>query len=270
VKYAISSTWHYRLSTPLPVKGAQLPDQFEQLARWNCHYVELARTDLLQICQGLRLDISQMLEDAGVHVAAITSSTEDGQGWGRKDLEEAFELASFFGAEGVITPAPPTEGAHMLDQDQLETWLKTTTALAEQRQVKLLLQNRPHTWADTGRRLDQLISLADTAWPGVAFDPAGFVAAREHPFLTSFKPRRFKPSVYLLRISDALFENGARVEVGQGNAETKELVSALLARSFAGFFSAWSYAPGASIGQIERAFADFGTLMESLGRRGFT
>lgn len=261
---ATFSPGHYRLSTPLPVTGTQLPCQLTRLVRWGCRHVELARSDVSQQGKPFWLHLRRALDDAGVRVAAIVSSTEDGQGWRVEDLEEAFELAKSLGAERVVTLAPPLSGTCRWGHDQVEAWLKTVVALAKQAGIRLLVENCPRSWADTGHRLDQLVSMADTRWLGVAFDPVGFVALREHPFLVSFKPSRFKVCVDLLRISDALFENGTRVEVSQGNAEITELVSALLARSFQGFFSVSSHVPGASLGQIEEAFAGFAGLVASL------
>jgi hypothetical protein len=97
----------------------------------------------------------------------------------------------------------------------------------------------------------------------VAFNPAGFVALRQHPFLTSFMSGHLKSRMQLLRIQDAAFEDGRSLRVNEGNAEIAELVSAALARSYSGFFGLGnSHSDSAA---IQQALEDFQRLLADLG-----
>jgi len=254
----------YRLSTPLPVTGGRFAYDLAWLRQWGCHHVELALAEVAQLGEAGRQELKRSLDDAFIYVAAVVSGTPGRRSYGEGALEDAFELAVFLSAACVVSPAPASDDTDQWGRAEGQTWLAAAGALAEQASIRLLVENRPGSLADSGQRVDRLLSLVDSRWVGVALDPAKFVELREHPFLVSFKPRKLKQRVGLLRISDALFENGMPVPAGLGNAELKELVSALEVRGYRGFYSISSPAPGAGPEQIAQAFAAFGTLVSSL------
>lgn len=77
--------------------------------------------------------------------------------------------------------------------------------------------------------------------PGVVFNPLEFAAMKAHPFFHVFYNSKLKSNIRFLRVNDGLFEDGSPTLPGEGNAELKELVSALLARSYNGYFSYTPY-----------------------------
>lgn len=72
---------------------------------------------------------------------------------------------------------------------------------------------------------------------GLIFNPLEIVKNKRHPFFHVFYKGKFKNNIFFLRINDGLFSDGSPIDLGHGNAEIKELISALLARNFRGWFS---------------------------------
>jgi sugar phosphate isomerase/epimerase len=129
--------------------------------------------------------------------------------------------------------------------------------------LTLLVENRPGTYACSGARLGDLLEGVNSPALGALFNPAAFVARREHPFLTAFMVTPAKSYTRCVRVRDARFEDGQPVLPNQGNGELRELVSALAARSFDGFYS---LDPGIAGGAASFgvALGAFETIVETL------
>jgi sugar phosphate isomerase/epimerase len=256
------------ITAPLPLVGDQPRFAPASLKTWGCDGAELRRHQVAPLSGPHRKALRQDLNEAGLATAFITSSDEAGEGWSLEALREALALAAFFGAECVVTGAPPRGSNSTIGEREAAEWLEAATALAEAGAIPLLVENRPGTWADTGRGFNQFMGQAVSPWLRTAFDPAGFVALREHPFLTAFMPGHLKSRLHVLRIRDARFADGCIVPVNHGNAEIAELVSAALARSFGGFFAVGT--PDAGPDEVRQALADFKQLLVALGLERLT
>jgi sugar phosphate isomerase/epimerase len=254
------------ITSPLALAGRQPRFAPANLKAWGCDGVELLRQEAALLSGPERDGLRQALSGANLATAFITSSDEAGQGWTPEALSEALAMARFFAAECVVTCAP-ARGSAGLSERQAAEWVHAAAALAQASAIPLLIENRPGTWADTGLGFDQFLGQAESPWLQVAFDPAGFVALREHPFLNAYMPSHLKTRLQLLRVRDAVFEDGRLVPVNDGNAELAELVSAVLARGFDGFFAVG--APEASLAEIGRALEEFKQLLALLGLENF-
>jgi sugar phosphate isomerase/epimerase len=243
-----------RLCLDLPLAHGEPVYPLAGCAAWGCAAVDLEQRDLDALGEAGCRRLRAALRQAGLTVAAIRSRPAG-------ELAEAFQLVGALGAEYVVAGAPRRE-APAADSGHAAAWLSAAADLAETNGIPLLLENRPGTWADTGQRYDQLLRQAPWPWVGAAFDPAGFAALHEHAFLAAFLPAALKPRLRLLRIADATLEDGARVRLNTGNAEIQELVSALLARSFDGFFSVCPLGPDPA--QARQAVADFRAMLAEL------
>ncbi len=80
-----------------------------------------------------------------------------------------------------------------------------------------------------------------TDWTGLIFNPAEFAKQRKKPFLDVLYKSKWKHDIAMIRINDWANEGSSPVLPGQGNAELKECVSALLAQNFDGYFSLIPY-----------------------------
>jgi sugar phosphate isomerase/epimerase len=252
-----------RITAPLPLVGSQPRFAPANLKAWGCDGVELLRQDAALLSGPDRHGLRQTLTGASLAVAFITSSERAGDGWALEALRGALAIADFFAAECVVTCAPPRGSAAGVSERQAAEWLNAAAALAEASAIPLLVENRPGTWADTGLGFDRFLAQADSPWLQVAFDPAGFVVLREHPFLSAYMPSHLKSRLQLLRLRDAVFENGRMVPMNDGNAELAELVSAVQARGFEGFFAVGTHQDGPE--QIRIALSDFKQILGSLG-----
>lgn len=255
------------ITAPLALARDQPRVAPASLKAWGCDGVELLRQDAAMLSGPAQDALRQSLGEARLAVTVITSTDRAGDGWTLEALAEAYALAGLFQAECVVTGAPPHGSASGLNEREAAEWLDAAAALAEASAIPLLVENRPGTWADTGRGFSQFIAQAVSPSLRAAFNPAGFVALREHPFLTAFMRGSLKSRLQMLRIRDACFEDGAIVPVNDGNAEIAELVSAALARSFDGFFAVG--APDDGPQDVRRALADFKQLLVTLGLESF-
>lgn len=81
----------------------------------------------------------------------------------------------------------------------------------------------------------------DNYFPHLIFNPTRFVSEKKHPYFHVFYNSRQKNKIEFLKIKDALYEKDDTCLPGDGNGEIKEMISALLARGYGGFFSIPSY-----------------------------
>lgn len=116
-------------------------------------------------------------------------------------------------------------------------------------------------WLDAPRLLDKQLAEYN---PGMVFNPLEYAAMKKHPFFHVFYNTRLKPAIRFLRINDGLFEDGRPTLPGQGNAELKELVSALLARSYKGYFSYVPYMKENGLEDYEEIIRRFRNILLSI------
>lgn len=116
-------------------------------------------------------------------------------------------------------------------------------------------------WLDAPRLLDKQLAEYN---PGMVFNPLEYAAMKKHPFFHVFYNTRLKPAIRFLRVNDGLFGDGRPTLPGQGNAELKELVSALLARSYKGYFSYVPYMKENGLEDYEEIIRRFRNILLSI------
>lgn len=92
------------------------------------------------------------------------------------------------------------------------------------------------------------------------YNPSEFVKQNKNPFLQVLYKSKFKEDIILLRVNDRLY-NGEYTMTELGNSEVKECASALLARSYSGYFSFEPYLENVSTKKIIDAFLETLTKM---------
>ena len=241
---------HFKVCAPTDAVSPALDHSVSVLQALGIGYCEIRSVEGVSAlslgCQRQR-DIHRRITDHGLSVAVLDSQVgradirEAGAGQVellRRALEWAVELqAAYLRVYSFVLPDINRAANPSRWREQVIARVAGFVELAEGSGVKLLVENLPGSYCSRGNRLSDLLTTVGSPWLGAAFDPAGFVASCEHPFLVSFKPGPGKNYVRCLRIRDAVFAGGKAVLPDQGNAELRELISALLARSFDGFFS---------------------------------
>lgn len=71
----------------------------------------------------------------------------------------------------------------------------------------------------------------------IIFNPLEYVRLKKHPFFHVFYNSKLKSNILFLRVNDGFYIDGSPTFPGGGNAEIKEIASAILARGFKGYFS---------------------------------
>jgi len=147
------------------------------------------------------------LLNAGVRIVAIQSDPDD---------EEGPQMAAEMRVPWI---APVAE----------ERDLKQATALQVKWNADLLITN-------AGAKSDFYTGIY-SAWadaPALAFSPAGFAAADEHPFLGVFYRGKLRKQSRHFYADDYAITDRSPVVPGQGNGEVKEIISMLRCRSYDG------------------------------------
>ncbi len=101
-------------------------------------------------------------------------------------------------------------------------------AEAQKRGIAILLENR----GESGEEVLETLARWPRGAMSLAFNPAGFAAAGEKPFLKTYRTP-LKHRIGQLYIADGLWDGTPRLP-GQGNGEVKEVISILRCRSFPG------------------------------------
>ncbi len=114
--------------------------------------------------------------------------------------------------------------------------LRSAADMAAERNITIVIENSPATAADTRDRCEDLISRLDDAPVELAFNPAHFAHAGEHPFRQTWYRWSLKERTRQLYITDGALTGGYTLP-GRGNGEVKELMSILRCRGFDGFFT---------------------------------
>jgi len=144
-----------------------------------------------------------------------------------------------------------------------DTELSALNALAGGLGVTALLTNAAAGWPDSAD-LGRLAG--DQRYPslGACYDPAAAVARRRHPFLADMMAGPLKRTVHILRLRDALFAGGPDVLPDTGNAELRELVSALEARSYHGWYALSLVGEGPYLVRLTAAHSAVAALLYEL------
>jgi aminoglycoside 3-N-acetyltransferase len=209
------------------------------LARHGIRHVVLSSiggTPWPAIEDAWRAWLLQGLTLAGIRVAALRL--------GRLEPERAILLAREAGTETVIVPSTAPADA-VVD--------------AAGRGLRVLLGNTGISGAEVVRIL-RAPDLASRS-VGLAFDPLGFLAAGENPFLGTYSKTRVRLHVGLLEAADGL-PSGERTPLGRGLGEIAEILSMLRTSRYRGLV----VLRGASGARLDEEALRFMSLLRTLGR----
>ncbi len=147
--------------------------------------------------------------------------------------------------------------------DGSESTLRRLDNLAAGAGLTALLANHAGGWPDAA----ELGRVAEDArYPHIEayYDPAAAVARKRHPFLAEMMAGPLKRAVRIVRLRDALFAGGGEVLPDLGNAELREVVSALEARSYAGWYALSDFGEGPYRDRLAAVHAAVTAMLDQL------
>ncbi len=166
-----------------------------------------------------------------------------------------FRKALTLGVENIrVNPcmSPPEDknaasGENALSPGTVAENLEAVCRIGKSYGIGVLVENKADTYFSMESSIAAVFRKMGGHKPGWIFNPLELAKNRVHPFFHIFYNSRLKSSISFLRINDGLFTDGRPELPGQGNAEIKEMTSALLARGFKGYFSFIPYFEGMRI-----------------------
>jgi len=209
--------------------------------------VELSE-DLSQVDPATLEACRRQLIESGRRIALLDSPVPADD---RDAYRYVLRHAALLGVDRVQVPAPGVGAS--------PEPLREVCRMARAYGLRVLLENDALGPLSTVEGLEEIFAAVSPESFGWILDPRAIVRQRRHPFFHDFTRSRLKNGIEVLRLRDGTFGDGAPTPLGQGNAEIKELVSILLARSFRGPFSIVPDGPGCGPDEYRttlRAFKD--------------
>ncbi|MCB0999430.1 MAG: sugar phosphate isomerase/epimerase [Acidimicrobiales bacterium] len=252
------------------------PDFAEQMALLNdlgLRHLEFRsawRTNVLDLGEAQLADATAMLRAAGVAVSSIGSPI--GKITISRDLEPHLErmrhaarLANRFGARYVRVFSFFIDQGDDPDRhrDEVIRRMAAIARIAEEHDVVALHENEKHIFGDIPRRCVDIVESVGSDHLRLIMDPANFVQCDVHPFTDAYTAMR--PHLEYVHVKDAEFGADVVLPAGEGDGEVREVVRALAADGFDGFFSLEPH-----LGQFDAFGGMCGPELWTVAHRAFT
>ncbi len=233
-----------RLMAPLPV--ANWRDALAVVASLSLSAVELEADWLLTLD---RHEAEGAFATAAVRPVTLHATVDRVLEAGPEPMQRWVELGvRYWMVEGL---QGSEEELHELD------------GLAAEVGVTALLTNHAAGWFD-GPALGRVASDSRRPHLGACYDPAAAVVRRRHPFLADMMAGPLKRAVRIVRLRDALFQDGSEVLPDRGNAELREVISALEARSYSGWYALSVFGTGPYRDRLAAVHASVTAMLDEL------
>lgn len=224
------------------------PDLGEQIALFGdlgLRWLDLRSawgTNVIAFDDGQVAKAKRALDTAGIAVSSIASPigkirlTDDFDAHLEK-AKRAARLAHVFDTPYVRMFSffmPKGEDPDM-HRDQVLRRMAAMVAVAEQFDVVFIHENEKGIYGDVPRRCLDIVESIGSPNLRLVFDPANYVQCGVHPFDEAFALVR--PHLEYVHMKDAVMGSGDVRVAGEGDGQIRELIRALHADGFTGFFS---------------------------------
>jgi hypothetical protein len=172
-----------------------------------------------------------------------------------EDYRKLFRTAHLMLIENVKVPLPESEAEIDL--------LYEIAKIAMSYGIRMLFENKAHSLAEDDASMTALYKKFKGLHIGFVYNPLEFVAMQRHPFFHMFYTSKLKNHIVFMRLNDGLYSTLEPKPLCEGNAEVKELVSILLARSFEGYFSLTPYM-GNGLEDLKKSHEELKTILKSI------
>lgn len=120
-------------------------------------------------------------------------------------------------------------------RDEVLRRMAALADVAERHDVVFVHENEKDIYGDVPRRCLDIVESVGSVHLRLAFDPANFVQCGVRPFTDAYALLR--PHLEYMHMKDAVFGSGDVRVAGEGDGEVREIVRALHADGFSGYFS---------------------------------
>ncbi len=227
-----------------------LGEQIALLTRLGIRHVEFRSawgTKVLDLTPGQLDRALAMLADAGIAVSAVGSDLgkigiTDPFGPHLERAAHGVEVARRFGAPYIrlfsfFLPEGDDPAAH---RDEVMARTRAMVDLAEAGGVTLLHENEKDIFGDTPERVADLVTTMGSPHYRAILDPANYVQCGVRPYDEAYPVvRRHTDYIHCKDASASVVVDGVNkvVPSGEGDGQLRELIAALHADGFDGFFS---------------------------------
>lgn len=223
-------------------------DPLAQVALLNkigvCH-VELRSawdTKVLDLSDQQLKDLKAIFDDNGISLSSVGSDLgkihlTDDFGAHLDRAKHAMDVADFFGVKNIRTFSffMPSHEDAAVHREQVMDQLGSMVAVAEDADKIFLHENEKGIYGDVTERVIDLANAFDPAHFQLIFDPANYVQCGVRPADDAYPATKSRTTY--IHIKDALSKDNSVVPAGEGDGQIPELVDALKADGYDGFFS---------------------------------
>lgn len=219
--------------------------QLDLMGQLGVRFIELRSawgTRVLDLTDAELRRVKTMLDDAGIAVSALGTdlgkiSVNDDFGPHVDRCRRAMDVASYLETDALrgfsfFIPDGDDPDRH---RDLVVDRLGQFVALAEDAGLRYLHENENQIYGDQPQRCADLAAQLGRHGFGLIFDPANYVQCGVRPVSEAYPVVR-DHTVYV-HIKDARFSDGSVCPAGHGDGELPELLAALGADGYDGFFS---------------------------------
>ncbi len=187
-------------------------------------------------------EAKRLLDAAGLAVSSVASpigkiSILDEFGPHLAKAEHAARLAQVLGTPyvRVFSFFMPNGDDPDMHRDEVLRRMAALSDVAERHDVVFVHENEKDIYGDVPHRCVDIVESVGSSHLRLAFDPANYVQCGVRPFTDAYAMVR--PYIEYMHIKDAVFGTGDVRVAGEGEGEIREIVRALHADGFSGYFS---------------------------------
>jgi sugar phosphate isomerase/epimerase len=199
-------------------------------------------TNVISMSEAQITEAKALLDGAGIAVSSVASPIGKISITGDFDrhlakAEHAAHLARVLDTPYVrvfsfFIPAGDDPDTH---RDEVLRRMAALAEVAERHDVVFVHENEKDIYGDIPRRCLDIVESVGSPHLRLAFDPANYVQCGVRPFTDAYPLVR--PYVDYMHIKDAVFGSGDVRVAGEGDGEVREIIRALRADGFSGYFS---------------------------------
>lgn len=220
----------------------QPEEQIAVLSRHGIRHIEFRSIhgkNVLDLSDEEHADFREQLRQAGFGLSAIGSpigkiKITDPFDAHLERFEIALKLADYYQTPRIrVFSFYMPEGDNPADhRDEVVRRMKTLAVIAEEKGVKLFLENEKGIYGDTADRSHDLVTAVNSPALGHAFDPANYLEVGQN---LEAAWSLLRPQVTHFHVKDYCTKTHKNVPAGQGDGQIPQFIADAVAHGYRGF-----------------------------------